>query len=69
MSSVGRPSDAIRDAWALRFAIPTKQRDMMRDPLLHQLSHCKSDEARRIILGVKPPAESRLASQEQTLLG
>ena len=50
---VGRPADLVREAWAMRFNITTER--MKRDlswSLLAQLSFCKSDEARRIILGV-----------------
>lgn len=47
-----RHPDLIREAWAMRFKIEFRKphRDLP-DSLLSQLSQCKNDEARRILLG------------------
>ncbi len=47
-------NDPIRKAWVLRFSLtPCHARgDKLPDAMLHQLSLCKNDEARRLILGV-----------------
>jgi hypothetical protein len=51
---VGRPPDLVREAWAMRFGITYRVHNAgdLTDALLKQLSFCRSDEARRIILGV-----------------
>ena len=55
-SPAGRRADLMRLAWAMRFGITHRvhNSDDLRDALLRQLSFCKSDEARRLILGIKP---------------
>lgn len=49
--------DPIREAWVLRFGLSRRPDSSdadhgMPDTLCAQLSYCKSDEARRLILGV-----------------
>lgn len=52
---VGRPpAVSERNAWVNRFVLSKKQGKDMSDKLMEQLSLCRSDEARRLILGVKP---------------
>jgi hypothetical protein len=55
----------IVQAWSQRFGLTKKQIAMMTDGDYWQLSQCRSDEARRLILGVgfkDDPAE-RLRAQ------
>ena len=48
-----RPAEPIREAWALRFGLTKRQRiTVLSAKKCEQLSMCKSDEARRILLGV-----------------
>jgi hypothetical protein len=44
----------IRKAWCIRFGIPytRKHRLWLTDAIMWQLCQCRSDEARRILLGV-----------------
>jgi hypothetical protein len=49
---VGRPPDIERDAWMLRFGMSEGKAKELSDIFMRQLSLCKSDEARRIILGI-----------------
>lgn len=51
--AAGRPPDAIRHAWATRFALPPRQEHRLDPRAMAQLSRCKSDEARRLLLGVR----------------
>ena len=51
---VGRPLDLVRKAWAMRFGMSVHNSADLTDSLMAQLSFCKSDEARRLILGIKP---------------
>ncbi len=50
---VGRKPCPIREAWMLRFGLtyarPTRE---MAVQVLQQLSFCRSDEARRLLLGI-----------------
>ncbi len=48
------PPDLWREAWARRFGICGTKAANLTDSLMEQLSFCKSDEARRLILGIKP---------------
>jgi hypothetical protein len=49
----GRPADPVREAWALRFGLTEKQRfKFLTSEVCWQLSMCRSDEARRLLLGV-----------------
>lgn len=50
-----RAGNIIREAWMLRFGLPVankKIRSWLSDEVLWQLCRCRSDEARRLILGV-----------------
>lgn len=48
----GRPPNEQRQAWALRYGIGTiRSLRQLTTPLMCQLSCCKSDECRRLILG------------------
>lgn len=49
-----RPACPIREAWGTRFDLnPWTRRDhRINDAMLAQLSSCRSDEARRLILGI-----------------
>ena len=52
MNPAGRPMDPVREAYVLRFGVDLYQASRLLDnALLCQLSECKSDEARRLILG------------------
>jgi hypothetical protein len=42
----------VRQAWALRFGLTDKQMKELTCSLMWQLCRCRSDEARRIILGI-----------------
>jgi hypothetical protein len=49
----GRPIEACRWAWMLRLGLRYKKPSRnLPDAILAQLSYCRSDEARRIILGI-----------------
>lgn len=51
--SGGRPCEPVKEAWALRFGLCTFRQWRLLTPLLcWQLCQCRSDEARRLILGV-----------------
>lgn len=59
---MARPPDIIREAWCLRFNLHNRDEDrgFMCASLMRQLSRCRSDEARRLILGISLHAhESR----------
>ena len=45
----------IHEAWAMRYGIRkgSKQYRWMTSNIIRQLSECKSEEARRLILGIK----------------
>ena len=49
----GGYADPIKEAWAIRFKLRKymKYPSKMPASLCNQLSHCKTDECRRIILG------------------
>lgn len=48
----GRKAEPVRDAWAIRFNLTRKQRAcLLNVRMCQQLSMCKSDEARRLLLG------------------
>lgn len=67
-ASVGRKPDIVREAWEMRFGLPPRSLFHEYLPIewvLNQLSCCKSDEARRLILGIKPP-EVEAASDSAT---
>ena len=65
---MGRPSNLERDAWQLRFNIsPCNPRRGFTDDLLCQLSHCKSDEARRLILGVSRKSKEPIAEKQMRM--
>lgn len=49
---VGRPADEIRLAWTLRFSLTPRQSRDLNCLFMKQLSQCRSDEARRLLLGV-----------------
>jgi hypothetical protein len=44
--------DPLREAYTMRYGLSQKQRKSLTPPLLNQLQACKSEEARRLILGV-----------------
>ena len=48
----GRPPDLQREAWAERFGLSKESKYDMPDSLMAQLSFCRGDEQRRIILGI-----------------
>jgi hypothetical protein len=50
----GRKNCPIREAYILRFGIPRTNRRVrwLTAPVLQQLGRCKTDEARRLLLGV-----------------
>lgn len=49
----GRPADPRRENYRVRFSLSRKRTDnRMRPADFDQLDRCKSDEARRILLGV-----------------
>lgn len=51
----GRKACEIRSAWSERFNLKLnghQRNNHLPDKMMHQLSHCKSDEARRLILGI-----------------
>ena len=49
----GRPAEPEREAWAMRFGLSWKKRiNILTDRMIWQLSRCRSDEARRLLLGV-----------------
>jgi hypothetical protein len=52
MSKSGPKPDLVRKALALRFGLTPKQRFYLTDSMMAQLSFCKSDCARRLILGI-----------------
>ncbi len=54
MRGPGRPIEPCRWAWILRLRLRNtlSRRRLLSDAFLSQLSYCRSDEARRIILGV-----------------
>ena len=62
----GRPADLIREAWALRFGINSFSRidHKLTDALMCQLSHCKTDSCRRLILGISVKLHEDLACKE-----
>ena len=49
-----RPACPVREAYEMRFRLTrwARQDHRLTDEMLVQLSRCKSDEARRLILGV-----------------
>lgn len=48
----GRPQDLVRAAWTDRYRLSERRRRMLTDAFMSQLSCCKSDEARRLLLGM-----------------
>jgi len=58
---IGEPfRNCVIAAWSQRFGLTTKQIALMTDEDYWQLCQCRSDEARRLILGVSeqfPPEE------------
>lgn len=42
-----------RMAWALRFELTERQKRTITDKVCEQLSMCKDDQARRLLLGIK----------------
>jgi hypothetical protein len=54
MNCAGRKPNIVRDAYIERFNLPLWRRadHWLNDRLLCQLSLCRSDEARRLLLGV-----------------
>jgi hypothetical protein len=49
----GRPRDLVRDAWAIRFGMSYDDvYRLLTVAMMNQLSRCKSDECRRLILGI-----------------
>lgn len=53
MNLGGRRRDLIREAWSLRYGLTRGQYHQLNTRFLNQLSMCRSEEARRLILGVK----------------
>jgi hypothetical protein len=47
----GRPVDEVIDAYAIRYNLTKKQRYQLKS-FVAQVALCKSEEARRLILGV-----------------
>jgi hypothetical protein len=55
----GRPADPRREAIMRKFEITRRQnRERLTPALLEQLENCKSDTARRLLLG-RPPKKER----------
>jgi hypothetical protein len=53
MKPVGRPPDQIAEAWAMRYKKQLRRHTrLFTTDLCRQLSFCKTEEARRIILGI-----------------
>lgn len=52
----GRPVCLVREAWTLRYNLTPKQRSKLTEALMAQLSFCKSDSARRLILDAREGA-------------
>ena len=49
----GYPAETVREAWAMRFGLTEKVKFLLLTPqICWQLGMCRSDEARRLILGV-----------------
>jgi hypothetical protein len=57
-SPPGRPGDERRRAWGLRFGLTKRQRENLTPSLMEQLELCKSDAARRLIMGVSEQRSS-----------
>ena len=60
---VGRPGCQISEAWRLRFDLTERQMRLDSigvERLLAQLSYCRSDEARRLILGTSQRTDSEV---------
>lgn len=58
----GRKMCMVREAWVLRFNIEaTRPHRLLNDKVMCQLSMCRSDEARRLILGVSIAEDQELA--------
>jgi hypothetical protein len=50
---LGHPGKLIRDAWATRYCLTKRQRvTLLCSAKCEQLSMCRTDECRRILLGV-----------------
>lgn len=45
------PKVGVRTAWAMRYSLTHKQRAQLTPALMAQLSYCKTDACRRLILG------------------
>jgi len=59
MAKVGRKRDEVRDAWIERFDLKTSTpRRRLPSRLLSQLSECKDDETRRILLGISEQSDA-----------
>ena len=54
---IGRPSDAVMDAYAQRYKLSVKQKTLLNRYIV-QVSLCQSDEARRLLLGVSQKEEA-----------
>ena len=53
----GPKQDLVREAWMLRFGLTYEHaRRELSDSLIAQLSYCRSDECRRLILGISKKA-------------
>ena len=49
----GRPQDLERLAWQERFRLTRRQRLLLTDAMMWQLCRCRSDGARKLLLGVR----------------
>jgi hypothetical protein len=52
MRGVYRPPCMIRRAWVMRYNLTERQAKDMSESLMLQLSQCKGDSQRRLILGI-----------------
>jgi hypothetical protein len=48
----GKSEDLERSAWAERFRLSERRRLKLTNKLMRQLCLCRSDDARRVILGI-----------------
>ena len=57
MGKVGRPILPFREAYKKRFGLTDRAAKKLDDKFIFQLSCCKTDEARRLILNVSEMAD------------
>lgn len=62
----GRPECPVRAAWTLRYGLGPKRRQELTQSFMAQLSFCKSDEARRLILGISEKGQTGFDGERMT---